>query len=76
MAVAPLAQLLCPGRVTGNLSIGGFGDIAVRLVGGDVETFCDGFQGGLGQLVISIVGLLLAFWFVRFLYQRRIFLRF
>jgi hypothetical protein len=30
---------------------------------------------GSGDLMISIIGLLLAFWFARFLYQRKIFLR-
>ena len=30
---------------------------------------------GFGDMVISIVGLLLAFWFVHFLYKRKIFLR-
>ena len=30
---------------------------------------------GFGDMVISIVGLLLAFWVVHFLYKRKIFLR-
>jgi hypothetical protein len=30
---------------------------------------------GFGQLMISVTGLLLAFWFARFLFSRKIFLR-
>jgi hypothetical protein len=30
---------------------------------------------GFSDMMISIVGLLLAFWFVHFLYKRKIFLR-
>jgi hypothetical protein len=30
---------------------------------------------GAGELVVAIVGLGLAFWFVHFLYRRKIFLR-
>jgi len=30
---------------------------------------------GCGDLLIAIVGMVLASWFVRFLYQRKIFLR-
>ena len=56
--------------------IGGFRSIAPRLVGGDVRTFLDTHVArGFGQLVISLVGLLLALWFVHFLYKRKIFLR-
>jgi predicted acyltransferase len=49
--------------------------LSQRFVGGDVKTFFDDHISGLGELVISIVGLLLAFWFVHFLYKRKIFLR-
>jgi hypothetical protein len=56
--------------------VGGFSKIAVRLAGGDVKTFFDTHLAtGMGEMVIAIVGLLLAFWFVHFLYRRRIFLR-
>ena len=48
----------------------------MRLVGGDVRTFFDNVVAkGFGDMVISIVGLLLAFWVVHFLYKRKIFLR-
>jgi predicted acyltransferase len=56
--------------------LGGFGRVASRFAGGDIKGFFDSHVArGFGDLLISIVGLLLAFWFVRFLYQKRIFLR-
>ena len=56
--------------------LGGFSKLSVRLVGGDIKSFLDAHVAkGFGQMTISIVGLLLAFWFVHFLYQRKIFLR-
>jgi len=48
----------------------------MRLAGGDVKMFFDNAVAkGFGEMVISIVGLLLAFWIVHFLYERKIFLR-
>lgn len=56
--------------------LGGFRGLATRLAGGDIKAFFDTrIAKGSGDLVIAIVGLLLAFWLVRFLYQRKIFLR-
>ena len=56
--------------------IGGFRDLARRFAGGDVRAFFDAHvTKGCGDMVISIVGLLLAFWFVHFLYKRKVFLR-
>ncbi len=56
--------------------LGGFSKLAGRFVGGDVKTFFDTHVAtGFGDMMISIVGLLLAFWFVHFLYKRKIFLR-
>ncbi len=56
---------------------GSFRRIARRFVGGDVQSFLDAHVArGAGDLAIAIVGLLLAFWFVQFLYRRKIFLRF
>jgi predicted acyltransferase len=61
--------------LTSNI-IGGFRKLAERFVGGDVRVFFDSHLAeGSGSLVIAIVGLLLAFWFVHFLYRRKIFLR-
>jgi hypothetical protein len=61
--------------MTANL-IGEFTRPAQRLAGGDVKALFDGHVAeGSGDLMISIIGLLLAFWFARFLYQRKIFLR-
>lgn len=62
--------------LTANV-IGGFGKLAVRFAGGDVKSFLDSHVTfGFGDLVVALVGLLLAFWFVHFLYRRKIFLRF
>ena len=56
--------------------LGGFRKLATRFVGGDVRNFFDGHVAkGFGDMVVSIVGLLLAFWLVHFLYKRKIFLR-
>ena len=56
--------------------LGSFRRVAPRLVGGDVKTYLDQHVArGCGDMVISIVGLLLAFWLVHFLYKRKIFLR-
>ncbi|MGO8929090.1 MAG: acyltransferase family protein [Limisphaerales bacterium] len=56
--------------------LGGFRKLASRFAGGDVRIFLDGHVAkGFGEMVISIVGLLLAFWLVHFLYKRKIFLR-
>ncbi|HTL16979.1 MAG TPA: DUF5009 domain-containing protein [Patescibacteria group bacterium] len=56
--------------------IGGFNSVAARLAGGDIRLFLDSHvTKGFGDLVISLVGLGLAFWFVRFLYQRKVFIR-
>ena len=56
--------------------LGGFRKLATRFAGGDVRIFLDGHvTKGFGDMVISIVGLLLAFWLVHFLYKRKIFLR-
>ena len=56
--------------------LGSFRRPAARLVGGDIRRFFEEHVAqGAGDMIISIVGLLLAFWFVRFLYNRKIFLR-
>jgi predicted acyltransferase len=53
-----------------------FHDLAKRLAGGDLEKTLDRRVGeGFGALVVAVIGLLLALWFVRFLYNRKIFLR-
>ena len=62
--------------LTKNMIGGSFGPVASRLVGGDVKKYFDAHVAqGFGEMIIAIVGLLLAFWFVRFLYKREIFLR-
>ena len=56
--------------------IGGFRNLAKRFVGGDVKNFFDNsIYHGSGDLLVAIFGLLLAFWFVNFLYRKKIFLR-
>ncbi len=59
-----------------NFLGGTFSRLSARLVGGDIKNYLDAHVAkGFGDLMISIVGLLLAFWLVRFLYKRKIFLR-
>jgi predicted acyltransferase len=59
-----------------NILGGGFRRIATRFAGGDIRDFLDAHvTKGCGDMVVSVVGLLLAFWFVHFLYKRKIFLR-
>ncbi|MFO1475333.1 MAG: DUF5009 domain-containing protein [Verrucomicrobiota bacterium] len=56
--------------------IGGFSNPAGRLAGGDVKYFLDTcVTRGFGDLAVSLVGLLLAFWFVRTLYRHKVFIR-
>jgi predicted acyltransferase len=56
--------------------LGGFGKLATRLVGGDVRQFFEtSVTKGFGDLVSTIVSLGLTFWFLRFLYNRKIFIR-
>jgi hypothetical protein len=61
--------------LTSNI-LGGFRKLAARFAGGDVKVFLDDrVAKGCGDMAISIMGLLLAFWLVHFLYKRKIFLR-
>jgi predicted acyltransferase len=61
--------------MTGNI-IGEFDKLARRFVGGNVNDYFDAHVAkGFGEMIIAMVGLLLAFWFVHFLYKRKIFLR-
>lgn len=56
--------------------IGGFDKVALRFAGGNVRHFFDiRVARGFGDLVICFIGLMLAFWFVHFLYRRKIFIR-
>jgi len=48
-----------------------FGAIARRFVGGDLNRYC----GVYGDLVVAVTSLILEFWFLNFLYRRKIFLR-
>jgi len=54
----------------------GFGKLAERFVGGDVSAFMDRtFRPGAGALLTAIVAVGIGLALVRFLYQKRIFLR-
>jgi len=56
--------------------IGGFDKLALRFAGGDIQQFLNNHvTQGFGELVACILGLGLAFWFVHFLYRRKIFIR-
>ena len=56
--------------------LGGFASLSPRFVGGNIKAFFDTHvTQGFGDLVISLTGLVLAFWLARFLYRRQIFLR-
>jgi len=55
----------------------GFHKLATRLAGGPVKNFFDThIAHGCGELIISAIGVALFIWFARFLYCRKIFLRF
>lgn len=61
--------------LTSNM-LGGFRRLATRLAGGDVQAwFNDHSLKGSGDMLVSLVGLLLVFWFANFLYRKKIFLR-
>jgi len=54
----------------------GFRNIATKLAGGDIQNFLNTrATQGFGDFVISLLSLLLAIGFCRFLYKRKIFLR-
>ncbi|WP_205757478.1 acyltransferase family protein [Lysobacter enzymogenes] len=58
------------------VSIIDFPGLAARFVGGDVQRFVDAWLGaGAGGLLIALVGLLFPVLLVRYLYQRKIFIR-
>jgi hypothetical protein len=60
----------------GENVLGGFGKISSRFVGGDIKNYLDAHvTKGFGELIIALLGLLVAILFVRFLYKRKIFLR-
>jgi len=56
--------------------IGGFDKPASRIAGGDVRHFLDTHVAtGFGSMGVALISLLLSFWFVHFLYKRKVFLR-
>jgi predicted acyltransferase len=52
-----------------------FGNIASRILGGEIETSLNMAYPALGELVISLLALAFSFWICKFLYDRKIFLR-
>jgi len=60
--------------LTANM-LGGFRALGRRLAGGDIRDYLNNHAWGSGDLVLAAVGLALAFWFLHFLYRRKIFLR-
>jgi predicted acyltransferase len=52
-----------------------FKKVAARFVGGDLGSALDKAQPGLAGLLAAVVAVLLTFAVVRFLYQRKVFLR-
>jgi len=53
-----------------------FRPLALRFAGGDVRAWLEAHLAqGSGELLVSALGLGLAFWLVHFLYRRKIFLR-
>jgi predicted acyltransferase len=58
--------------------LGGFIGVTAlsnRVAGGDIHEYFDRHLHGSGDLVLAIIGMLASFWFVHFLYRRKIFLR-
>jgi predicted acyltransferase len=60
--------------MTDNI-LGGFGKLAAWFVGGDISAWFNHHLIGSGDLLAALVEMVLSFWFVHFLYRRRIFLR-
>jgi predicted acyltransferase len=59
-----------------NFLGGTFSKLSARVLGGDVKLWLDAHVAkGFGDLMIAVGGLLIAFWIVRLLYQKKIFLR-
>jgi predicted acyltransferase len=56
--------------------VGGYDSLGLRITGGPIQGFFDAhIASGVGDLVVALTGLLVLFWFARFLYQRKIIIR-
>jgi predicted acyltransferase len=55
--------------------LGGFAKLADRFAGGDISAWFNDRLVGSGDLLAALVEMALSFWFVHFLYRRKIFLR-
>lgn len=58
-----------------NMLGGTFSGLSKRFVGGDIATFLNSRVPGSGDLLIAVMGLVIAFWIVHFLYRRKVFIR-
>jgi hypothetical protein len=58
-----------------NNILGGFDKLALHFVGGDIGAWFDARWMGAGDLMAALVAMGLSFWFLHFLYKRKIFLR-
>jgi len=55
---------------------GGYVRLGNRLAGGSIKEFLNAHVAtGVGNLVVSLAGVMILLWFARFLYRRQIFLR-
>ena len=62
--------------VSNLLGGGGYHRLANRFGGGSIKQFLnDHLATGAGDVLVSVIGMLLLLWFARFLYRRQIFLR-
>jgi len=53
-----------------------FDDVSARVLGGPVQEFLDqNIASGLGAVVISVGGMLIAVWICWFLHRRKVYLR-
>jgi predicted acyltransferase len=55
---------------------GGYVRLGTRLAGGSIKDFFNAHvAAGVGDLMVSLAGVLVLLWFARFLYRRQVFLR-
>jgi len=55
--------------------LGGFGGLSARFTGGDINAWFNHRAAGWGDLLSALVEIVLTFWFLHFLYRKKVFLR-
>jgi predicted acyltransferase len=55
--------------------LNGFGGLSARFTGGDIHAYFNNLSYGYGDLLSALVEIVLTFWFVYFLYSKKIFIR-